>query len=620
MGTFPVRFANFTGSSLVNLLFKDQAELRNKSGHDMKSFIVTLLLLAFAQSASAQDEPKFDRAKVSQQAMTAFQSRNFEEANRLIDVLVENNIENPDLWTVKGQSLSNLGKYREAVECFDKALAANPKHLTALDERMHHFYFKLDQPEKALDDCNRLFELGRKLHFIRARIYDRLDRLAQAFEDYSQVIEKGEDKSKKAQSLFYRASIFEEIKSWDLALVDYQQSHSISTGKSTNESQIYCLIQLKKYKDAVELCNKSGPDMFSLAFRAEAYAFLGQVDKAKADLHSVEKLIAENESLANDEMTHKKFAAVKSRVEEISKGELGNAWDSVDEAARQKLDAAVSKGDTREALRLSRELGNSGDPYGSYVRARICVVNKGLLPALSIFSTLLNETDYKTPEITFLRAEVLFDLKARGHAKAEYERAIELGHEGLGTRSTLGILHIGDDEFEKGIEDYTYEITVDPPNANPAAWLQLGIAHSCLGDLETAKTHFETLVQKSEPGTQLRLIADNSLKSLARQQKLLNRLLAAKASSEENILEQFSPAFRPVLDAKKLKQSLSLIAAKVDFNKLNWMDKETEAVGESNSRTVFPLANGQTFTVHTDEDDLLPKWSTSRKSRCNSAD
>ena len=575
----------------------------------MRIFILAFSILAFGQPALAQDSGGFNREKVVQQVKTAFFAGKYEQANRLIDELIENNVESPDIWTVKGQSLSSLKKYDEAVACLDKAIAADPKSTAAIDERMNIFFFKLNQPEKALEDCNRLFELGREPHFMRARIYHRLNIAQQAIKEYSEVIKNSEDKSERGMSLFYRGSVFENLKAWDLALVDYRRCDSVMQNSNRNESQIHCLIQLQRYKEAVDLCNDSfsrDPNLVWLTFRAEAHAFLGQTEKAKEDLQSVEKMMVENKSLANDEVARVKYAAAKSRIESIYKGEFPASDSAIDHEMREELKSALDSGDAREALRISTVLALSGDPYGMYISGKLFSSNDGFAAALKVFSRALNESDYKTPETTYLRANVLFDLGAYDLAKTEFEKAVELGHEGLGTRSTLGILHLGDGEFEKGIADYTYEITVDPPRANPGAWLQLSIAYSCLGDLDTAKTHCKTLIEKSEPGTQLRLIADNTLKDLANDQKLLNRLLAVNESAEDNILEHFNPQFRPVLDGKKLKQSISVVSSKVNFNKLNWMEKEAQSKEKPPiSRAEFPLSDGSNFVVHTDQDGLL---------------
>lgn len=52
-------------------------------------------------------------------------------AFHMIKNLPENSPDNAYAWTWKGNALSNLGKYEEAIKCYDKSLEINPNYALA---------------------------------------------------------------------------------------------------------------------------------------------------------------------------------------------------------------------------------------------------------------------------------------------------------------------------------------------------------------------------------------------------------------------------------------------------------------------------------------------------------
>ena len=109
------------------------------------------------------------------QAISAYQSNNFEEAYRLCDLILKQdngNVvalhlfgildalrrnfpkalesldraltlspHNPDLYVDKGKILNETGRAEDALLCFDKALAINGRHPVALDLKASIFFF-----------------------------------------------------------------------------------------------------------------------------------------------------------------------------------------------------------------------------------------------------------------------------------------------------------------------------------------------------------------------------------------------------------------------------------------------------------------------------------------------
>ncbi len=51
----------------------------------------------------------------------------YENALNLFEQALSLNQNNPDLWNLKGIALRSLGRYNEAIECFNKSLEIDPR-------------------------------------------------------------------------------------------------------------------------------------------------------------------------------------------------------------------------------------------------------------------------------------------------------------------------------------------------------------------------------------------------------------------------------------------------------------------------------------------------------------
>jgi len=56
-----------------------------------------------------------------------FEEGNLDEALVYFDKVLKIKQDNPDFWNKKGVILRSLGRYQEAVECFEKSLKLDPR-------------------------------------------------------------------------------------------------------------------------------------------------------------------------------------------------------------------------------------------------------------------------------------------------------------------------------------------------------------------------------------------------------------------------------------------------------------------------------------------------------------
>ena len=64
----------------------------------------------------------------------------YNEAIVCYDKVVKIDPNNANAWGNKGVALDKLGKYEEAVECYDKALEIDPKYVDAWNNKGNVFY------------------------------------------------------------------------------------------------------------------------------------------------------------------------------------------------------------------------------------------------------------------------------------------------------------------------------------------------------------------------------------------------------------------------------------------------------------------------------------------------
>ena len=59
------------------------------------------------------------------------EDRQYDDALNLFQKAILLNQNDPDLWNLKGIALRSLGRYNEAVECFNKSLEIDPRDKNA---------------------------------------------------------------------------------------------------------------------------------------------------------------------------------------------------------------------------------------------------------------------------------------------------------------------------------------------------------------------------------------------------------------------------------------------------------------------------------------------------------
>lgn len=225
--------------------------------------------------------------------------------------------------------------------------------------------------------------------------------------------------------------------------------------------------------------------------------------------------------------------------------------------------AMASEGDLDQQQSFDRMMADIdhlitlNHPFGYQQRAIQFQNIESLDRALSGMSTALRLSPKNPAELTFLRAEVLFDAGVYDIALTEFEKAFELGYDEPGSRVSAGILYSGAERQDKVIESFTFEIETGVQN--PFFWTYRGYAYELAGQLERAVNDYEHAMSIAEPESQPHVIAKNGLNDVNNKLPFGKLLQAVQAEDVQGFRKLLSPEVAGLLDDKAIASRLSTI-------------------------------------------------------------
>ena len=152
--------------------------------------ITLFVSMAFSQDSATQIQAKI--VPLFQEARQAEQRREFAEALRLYERILQLDANLAEVWTNKGLVLYELSKHREALVAFTKAVALKPQLLNA-QLFLGIEYLKLDEPRQALRPLQSVLAMDphhMQANYELANAYARLEQFDQATKLYRDLLQR----------------------------------------------------------------------------------------------------------------------------------------------------------------------------------------------------------------------------------------------------------------------------------------------------------------------------------------------------------------------------------------------------------------------------------------------
>lgn len=187
----------------------------------------------------------------------------------------------------KGADFAKDGKFEEAIEHYTKAVALNPKSISALLNRSTA-YETLGDHKKALEDLSALLKFSPNYvvaYVNRAWAHGRHKEFAEALEDCDKALSID---PKCAAALNNRAAVYNDLGQYDKSLDDSTKAIDLAPHlAAAYDTRGVARRQLKQFQMAIEDFNKAltlNPKLGEAYYnRAQAYRAIGDTGHATSD-------------------------------------------------------------------------------------------------------------------------------------------------------------------------------------------------------------------------------------------------------------------------------------------------------------------------------------------------
>lgn len=129
----------------------------------------------------------------------------------------------------KGCQYQGKGMYKEAIDCYNRAIEQNPGYVEAYLRR-GNCYGKLKEFSKAIDDFNKVIELNPRhamAYNNRGAIYSNLGEDSRAMDDYNKTIKLN---PRHKLAYYNRGNVYRILKEYSKAMDDYNKAIELYPG------------------------------------------------------------------------------------------------------------------------------------------------------------------------------------------------------------------------------------------------------------------------------------------------------------------------------------------------------------------------------------------------------
>jgi len=157
-------------------------------------------------------------------------------------------------WFEKGYAFWKLGKYQEAISCYDEAVKINSKDAFTWHLKGKSF-FELNSYEQAIDCYNKTLELDPRYALVlsdKAKALDKLGKYEEAIACFDKGIKMCLEKEDRWALWQGKADLLTDHEKYEKALLFYDKAIELGLGKADSwYNKGVSLVKLSRYSEAV---------------------------------------------------------------------------------------------------------------------------------------------------------------------------------------------------------------------------------------------------------------------------------------------------------------------------------------------------------------------------------
>ena len=269
--------------------------MHRKHGIILKA-VITVCSAAFLVTGCGKADSLYDKG------MDYIKDKDYKQALECFDDAIAVNNEKAEYYIASGMAYNYLGKYQDAIKRFSKAFQSSENSISNTNNKQLYYgeaisYYGINDYDKVIDDCKRALDikqvdnLNNKINCLMASAYQTKGDVKKAKEIYDSVIKSN---NKYAKAYIMRAGLYRDTKDYDNAQKDLTKAIDLEEKNVDAYFELYNVYKLKKDDDsATGILNKvidmvaSDESMYIPA--GKAYYYQGKYDDAMEMFNSAEK-------------------------------------------------------------------------------------------------------------------------------------------------------------------------------------------------------------------------------------------------------------------------------------------------------------------------------------------
>jgi tetratricopeptide (TPR) repeat protein len=292
------------------------------------------------------------------------------------------------LFERRGYAMGGLGKYREALDNFNRAIELDDKMAQAIAMRGQTLH-ELGKNEEALADFDRAIELDEKMDWaiaMRGQILRELGRYEEALADFDRAIELDE---KMDWAIASRGQILRELGRYEEALTDFNRAIELDEKMDwAIASRGRTLRALGRYEEAlidfdraIELDEKMD---WAIASRGETLRLMGKYEEALADLNRAIELDGEYHwAYYRRGETYRYMQLYDQAITDLTKTISDGEPDAGDFVCRSAAYLALGQQEAAQADLEKAMSFEAKEPWDHYYRAVALLISNRITESLA---------------------------------------------------------------------------------------------------------------------------------------------------------------------------------------------------------------------------------------------